>query len=251
MEGERPTERELRELAAYADGSLDPARSAELADRITSSPALSRLLDDQLTALRQVRAATVPAPESLRAAIEAQRRAARPPRRVPRLAGAGALAIAVAAAVVALLLALPGSGAPTVAQAAALASRGAVQGPPAPDPANRRLVAPAVDGVHYPYWEDVFGWRARGARDDRLGDHQAVTVYYSDSQNRWVAYTIAGGGPLSVPAAAHRYTIDGTRFAALSAGSRMIVTWLRDGHTCVLSGVGVSTATLRQLAAAS
>jgi anti-sigma factor RsiW len=244
--GQPLSERDLRELAAYADGSLDQSRSAAIARRIEQSPALAELVDGQLQALEVVRASAVPAPASLRVAIDAGRAPAPRRRRVVR---AGGLAAAAAALAAVLVISLPsGSVAPSVAQAVALANRGVEQPPPAQDAANSQLLAPAVDGVHYPYWED-FGWRTRGARDDRISGRAAVTVYYTDPGGHWVAYTIVGGAPLSVPAGAGHQTLAGTRFAVFSAGSRTVVTWLRHGHSCVLSGVGVPAATMLELAA--
>jgi hypothetical protein len=244
--GQQLSERELRELAAYADGSLEQSRSAAIARRIEESPALAELVDGQLRALEFVQASAVPAPASLRVAIGAARAPA--PRR--RLAvRAGALAAAAAALAAVLVISLPGGGAaPSVAQAVALANRGVAQPPPARDVANSQTLASAVDGVHYPYWED-FGWDTRGARDDRVGGRAAVTVYYGDRGGHWIAYTIVGGGPLSVPAGAGHQTLAGTRFAVFSAGSRTVVTWLRHGHSCVLSGVGVPVASMLKLAA--
>jgi hypothetical protein len=243
--GQRLSERELRELAAYADGSLDSARSAAVAQRIEQSPALTQLLGDQLRALDAVHAAAAPAPSSLRIAIDGARA---PSRRRSWLPRASALAAAAAALAAVLAVALPsGGGGPSVAQAAALASRGAVLPAPAQDAADRQMLASAVDGLHYPYWEAI-GWRSRGARDDRIAQHAAVTVYYADASHRSVAYTIVGGAPLSVPASASRLTFQGTRFALFTVGSRTVVTWLRHGHTCVLSGVRVPAATMLGLA---
>ena len=244
--GQPLSERDLRELAAYADGSLEQARIAAIARRIEQSPALAELVDGQLRALEYVQASVVPAPASLRAAISA----ARAPASRRRLAvRGGALAAAAAALAVVLVITLPGGGAaPSVAQAVALANRGVAQPPPGRDVANSQMLASAVDGVHYPYWED-FGWQTRGARDDRIGRRAAVTVYYADARDHWIAYTIVGGGPLSVPAGAGHQTLAGTRFAVFSAGSRTVVTWLRHGHSCVLSGVGVPATTMLKLAA--
>jgi hypothetical protein len=245
--GQPLSERDLRELAAYADGSLDQSRSAAIARRIEQSPAFAELIDGQLRALEAVQASAVRAPASLQVAIDAARAPA--PRR-PRVVRAGGLAAAAAALAAVLVIVLPsgGGGTPSVAQAAALASRGVAQPPPAQDAANKQMLASAVDGVHYPYWED-FGWRTRGARNDRIDQRPAVTVYYDDPSGHLIAYTIVGGGPLSVPAGAGHQTLAGVRFAVFTAGSRTVVTWIRQGHSCVLSGAGVPAATMLKLAA--
>jgi hypothetical protein len=243
--GQPLSERDLRELAAYADGSLDQSRNAAIARRIERSPALAELIGGQLRTLEAVQASAVPAPASLRVAIDAARAPA--PRRM-RLIRGGSLAAAAAALAAVLVIVLPSGGAaPSVAQAVALADRGIAQPPPARDAANSQTLASAVDGVHYPYWEE-FGWRTRGARDDRIGRRAAVTVYYDDRGGHSIAYTIVGGGPLSVPAGAEHQTLAGTRFAIFTAGSRTVVTWLRRGHSCVVSGVGVPATTMLKLA---
>lgn len=250
-QGNRLSERELRELAAYADGSLDAKRGAEVARRIAQSPAIAQFVGDQVSAVDAVRAANVSAPVALRAAIESQRPAQRARLRLPRprIALAAPLATAVAALAIALAVALGGGSGPSVAQAAQLADRGSALPAPAQDSNNRQMLVSSVDGLHYPYWEDAFGWRARGARADTLGGRDAVTVYYSDSASHSIAYTIVGGSSLASPGGATHTVWRGTRFAVLTVGSRTVVTWLRHGHTCVLSSVNVPSATMVKLAA--
>jgi hypothetical protein len=95
-----------------------------------------------------------------------------------------------------------------------------------------------VSGLPFPYWEDRFDWRAAGARTDHLAGRVATTVFYRRGAQR-VAYTIVSGQPLAAPAS----------HAALSIAGRQVVTWLRRGNTCVLSGRGVPVAELVRLAA--
>lgn len=68
-----PTERELADLAALADGSLAPARRAEVEAPVAASPERQALVDEQRRAIRAVRAAAVPAPLSLRERVEETR----------------------------------------------------------------------------------------------------------------------------------------------------------------------------------
>lgn len=72
-------ERDLAELAALADGSLDPKRRATAAARVARSPDLAALLAEQERALALTRraAAAVEAPRALRARIAAERRRSR------------------------------------------------------------------------------------------------------------------------------------------------------------------------------
>jgi hypothetical protein len=250
-EHSKPTATELAELSALADGTLDPARRATAEARIAASPELSALYERErrvVAALHQARA-TDRAPGHLRTRIEA----ARPSRRAQtrrRFAYAGGLAGALAAAALALVLILPSGapGAPSVSDAAALATRGATQPPPAPDPANPRAqLHQSVDEVYFPNWTTSFGWRAVGARTDNLDGHQAVTVYY-DWNGGHIAYTIVAAPALAEPAA-HRTWLDGTELRTLTTGSRLVVTWRRSGDTCVLSGTGITARELQKLAA--
>jgi Anti-sigma-K factor rskA, C-terminal len=88
-------DQEIVELAALADGSLAPERRAALEARVADSPELGDLLAEQQRAVDLARsaAAEVEAPASLRARIEAPRRARRPVRRRVGLIAAGAAAV--------------------------------------------------------------------------------------------------------------------------------------------------------------
>jgi hypothetical protein len=92
--------REIAELAALADGSLAPGRRAALEARVAASSELADRLAEQQRAVALARsaAAAVEAPAGLRARIEAQRRARRPPlqRRLVLIGAAAAAVLAVA-----------------------------------------------------------------------------------------------------------------------------------------------------------
>jgi hypothetical protein len=250
-EKNQPTAAELADLSALADGSIDPARRDDVEARIAGAPELSALYARErrvVEALHQARA-TERAPERLRARIEA----ARPPRRVlarRRLGYVGGLAGALAAVALALVLALPGGtpGAPSVSDAAALAVRGPTQAPPAPDPVRPdAMLHQNVGEVYFPNWGRSLGWRAVGARTDRLRGHEAITVYYQWREDR-IAYTIVSAPALPKPAA-HRTWLHGTELRTLTQNGRLVVSWYRGGDTCVLSGRGVTAAELQKLAA--
>ncbi len=99
------------ELAALADGSLDPERRAELEAQIEASPILADRLAEQERAVGLLRGAgdEVEAPAGLRARLDAQRsaRTVRTPRRLA-LGGVAAAAVA-AAAIVAVVVVGSGS----------------------------------------------------------------------------------------------------------------------------------------------
>ena len=98
-------DREIAELAALADGSLEPERRDALEARVAASSELADRLAEQqrAVALTQSAAEEVEAPAALRARVEAQRRSrrGRAPRRLV-LAGAATTAALVAAVAVAV-----------------------------------------------------------------------------------------------------------------------------------------------------
>ena len=108
------------ELAALADGSVEPERRAELEARIEASPILADRLAEQERAVALLRGAgdDVEAPAGLRARVDAQR-SARTVRTPRRLALAGVAAAAVVA--VAIGVGVAGSGSHGARYQAALA----------------------------------------------------------------------------------------------------------------------------------
>jgi hypothetical protein len=246
-----PTAAELAELSALADGTLDPARHAEVQARIQASPELTALYERErlvVDALHQARA-TERAPARLRERVDASRPSrATVARR--RFVFAGGVAAALAAVVLALVLALPSGtpGGPSVSDAAALAALGSTQPAPVRDPSSpggRQYEG--LGEVYFPNWATRFGWSAVGTRTDNLGGHSAVTVYYK-RKNSTVAYTIVHSPPLTQPSTKGT-DWNGTELRTLEANGRLVVTWRRDGDTCVLSGTGVTAAELQRLAA--
>ena len=69
MAGEdgNPTDAELAELAAFADGSLPADRGQAVAERVERSPELSAMVAEQRAALEAVAALDVRAPAELHA----------------------------------------------------------------------------------------------------------------------------------------------------------------------------------------
>jgi anti-sigma factor RsiW len=224
------------ELALLVDGQLEPQRAAALEARADLAPriALVRAGRDQLRAA----AASVEAPFELRRRVDALgtrpigRRRWRP---LAALAGVGA------AAAVALVLATTG-GAPTVtavldaagaSPAAAISSSG---GP---------LLPVAVEGVRFPNYQEKFGWRAVGRRDDEIDGRDVTTVFYERGGER-VSYSIVAGDALAEPDG-EDVEAEGTRLRRIGAGNA--VTWRRLGHTCVMDGSSaVSLAAVAELA---
>ncbi len=161
-------------------------------------------------------------------------------------------ALAVAAVAVALAVGLSGGsggGAPTLTprQASALTLSAATAPAPAESQSDRGHLAAAVDGVAFPYWEDHFGWRSSGARSGRLAGRSVTTVFYENGGRR-LGYAIVSGTPaprLSGGVVAWRA---GVPYRLISNGETHIITWLRNGHLCVVAARGVDSATLLRLA---
>jgi hypothetical protein len=242
--------RELADLAMLADGSLPRARHAEVQARIAAMPGGPELLENERRAVAALRgAAQVPAPAGLRERIAADRaRAGRTPSRRRAVLGSG-LAGALAVVALVLVLALPGGapGSPSVSQAASLALRGPSAPAPLPAPgAARATLARDVDEVYFPNWTAI-GWKATGERIDRLDGHVLDTIYYRGHGTQ-IAYTIVGGSALAQPGGAPPVRWNKVELRSLALDHQILVTWRRDGHTCILTGARVSDATLLHLA---
>jgi hypothetical protein len=74
-----------------------------------------------------------------------------------------------------------------------------------------------------------------GARDDKIEDRSAKTVYYDNPKGARAAYTILGGDKIDAPSGARKLTNAGIDLWISQDHGRRIVTWTRAGHTCVLS----------------
>jgi hypothetical protein len=199
--------------------------------------------DDELAergrALIAAAVAETTAPLALRERIEADRTRAgqnggarRSRGLLGKLVPAGGL---LAAAVVALVLVLGGSNAPSVLATASLATRGPVLPAPAEDESNGSVLKASIDGVPFPYWGGSFKWNAVGARDDKIKDRSAKTVYYDNPDGVRAAYTIVGGDEIEPPSDARKHTGTGIPLWISQDHGRRIVIWYRAGHTCVLS----------------
>ena len=241
---------QLADVARLADGTLPADRRAEVEARVAASPQLSSIVERQGLALDALRGtADTGAPARLRAQVDRRRgadRTARGGRR--RIALGGAIAVAASVAL-ALMLVLPGafSGDPSVDDAAALADKPPTQAAPGAVPGTPQLLRAEVDDVPFPNYAAKFDWKPVGAREDDPSDRAATTVYYGRG-GREIAYTIVSGDALDPPADASSTTRGGVEYRTFRDDGRTVVTWERDGHTCVLSGKAVRPAELITLA---
>jgi hypothetical protein len=186
-------------------------------------------------------------PPGLRERIAAQ--TARPVRRSrPRVVLAGAVATAACAVVLALTLVAELGGHPTIAEAARPSALAATARAPAQDARRPTLLRASFAGVTYPDWNRQFGWRTTGRRHDSLeGGRTAETVFYQHTHHR-IGYTVVSGKPLERPGHAQRFVVNGLQMLAYKDGRRDVVTFERNGRTCVLAGVVHRRSTLVKLA---
>jgi hypothetical protein len=240
-----------RDLAAFADGSLPAARRRQVEEALAASPELRSAVAAQQQVLGAIDAAARErAPSSLRARV---RLAQPPPRRrragrVGVIALGSALAASPAAAMVVVLAVGSGTVAPTVAQAAVLTGRApqAVVGEPVVD--RGTLPGVSAAGLTYPYWEDHFRYHAVGVRHDELGGRKITTVFYRHGSSR-VAYAIVSGAPLRLGAKAWSSKLQGVKLWATQTSHGLVVSWLRNGHTCILIGSHTALPAMYRLAA--
>jgi len=239
-------ERTRRALASLADGSLHGYERAELEARLASSPPLRAALERQRAAAALLREVDLAAPAELRVRVEQARASARPKPRRRWLIGAPIAAAAAAAALFAAVLLPSGSTSPTVPEVASL-YQGAPTASVDVDPSNTKLLAAHVEGVAFPNWKGEFGWRSTGTRTDRLDDRTARTVFYEQAGKR-LAYTIVSGDGIRAPSGSRHTRLNGVNLHSFDSGHRHVVTWWRDGRTCVLSGSDVDEHELLTLA---
>jgi hypothetical protein len=216
------------ELALLVDGQLDRDRAAELEARpeLAGRIALGRAGRERL----RMAAASVEAPFELRRRVDAL--AARPPRTRRRWAPLAALS-GVAAAVALALVLVVGGGAPSVGDVLDSAGRAPAA---AISPAGGPLLPVAVEDVRFPNYQEKFGWRAIGRREDEIDGRAVTTVFYRRGAER-VRYSIVAGEALAEPAG-RDIEAAGTRLRQIGAGA---VTWRRLGHTCVMVGPDLRT----------
>jgi anti-sigma factor RsiW len=234
-------------LTRLADGSATDAERAELEAAAMRSPELAAELAEQRTAVSLLAALELSAPPRLHERVQAlepvpaRRRRAR---MTPRLA---IVAIAVVA-VVAVALSRP-VGHANVRGVIALALAAGEQVPPAVSPRDHAVLDVAIDRTAFPNWK-YLGWRTTGDRLDNVGGQQVETVYYQTAGDERVGYSIVGGATVPLGKAQLALRRRGVSYWVLPHGGATVVSWRRDGHTCVLASREASARTLISLAQA-
>jgi len=239
-------EQTRRALASLSDGSLQGYERIDLDARLATSPTLRAALERQRAGAAALRSVDLVAPAELRARVARARASARPSRR-RRLTIAGPFAAAAAAAALVAILVLPsGADSPTVPTVASLYQRVPAEAVGV-DPSNAKLLSAEVEGVPFPNWRGEFGWLASGTRTDRIGDRATRTVFYRHADKR-IAYTIVTGDGIRAPDGSKTARLNGVSLHSFDSGNRRVVSWWRDGRTCVLSASGVGEHELLTLA---
>jgi hypothetical protein len=263
-----------RDLAALADGSLEPARRAEVEALAARSPELAAALAEQLSAVALMASAReISGSAQFHDGVRqlARRRSVYPGwlgrgqrstrlradgDRSPRqrklgLATAGGSALAVLAAIV-IAASLGGHGSSMLRLPAyvTFAARPATIAAPAKAPGHGGLLAIAVDGLAFPDWEHSNGWRAVGVRADLLRGHAVTTVFYADASGARIGYSIVAPPPppLTWPKRSTVVSRAHVHYWVQTVGGVPVIAWTHAGHRCVLSGRGVSSKLLLALA---
>jgi hypothetical protein len=208
------------------------SRTPEPPDR-DLSPAESEAVGRHIHQL----ALSVEAPPSLRARLSQAEADRRPRRRwSPRVAIPALAGTAVAAVVAAVLIVAGGAAGPTVHDAAALALARPMAAAPAPS--GPAALSASEDGITFPnYAYEWPAWKAAGARHDTIDGREATTITYRGPLGD-VGYTIVAGEALPKPDGARRVVSNGLELAIYRKDGATVVTWEKDGHTCVLAGKG-------------
>jgi hypothetical protein len=238
----------MRDILALDGGTLSERRRARALARVAADPEAQRMLDQQRRVRAALEALPVYAPSSLRARIERLHADAERTLLPIALTRRATVAAAVACAALALVFTLMlSSQAPTTTAVAAVVHRQAAE--PAPQQGSRpALLDREFAGVEFPRWRDEFGWNAVGARRDTIDGRATDTVFYFHQGHR-VSYTVVGGAPLEPPSDARRVRIGATTgYVYHDDEDHTVVTFERNGRTCVLAGHVIRDSTLIELA---
>ncbi len=239
----RPKPSDEDRLARLADGSIAEAERAELERAVAASPELAAKLAEQRRALQIVAAVDVEAPVRLLGRISGPEPAARRARR--RLPIRGVVVVAGVALILALI-AIRGTAADVRGEVHIALDRATLSAP-ARSRTDPAALTVSVAGISFPYWSGR-GWRATGARTDSFGDRAVETVFYNSADYGRVGYSIVAGAPLAVGRTQQVLRGGGVVYSILSADGATVVTWQREGHTCVLASRRAPASALLALA---
>lgn len=225
------------------DEHIDP-----LPGNPVEAPAALRALDDVVAPdrLRMVVAEAVAGAQRAQAPRRSAWLLRRGGRRLARVV-AVQLVIVLALAFAAQRIIAPdggGTAAPSARDAVTVALRQPTD-PAPPAIAGGETLAAHAGPIAFPTWTHV-GWHAVGTRTDTVAGHELRTVFYVDAAGRRIGYAIADA---QLPVAGGQLVVRrGAQLRVLDHGATAVVTWRRDGRTCVLAGRGVPVGRLLTLA---
>ncbi len=184
--------------------------------------------------------ADVRAPQSLRESIERDRERAAARARAPfwrrhrwGLAAAGAAAAALAAVAIALETG-SNQAKPSLTKVYAAARLDPTKAAPARLGGTPPVLGAKVGALVFPDWQQKFGWKAVGRRDDTLSGRPVTTVFYRNPEGARLGYTVVSGDPLGGNPPGRQVTRKAKTYNVARAGKRTIVTWTQQGHTCAI-----------------
>jgi hypothetical protein len=151
-----------------------------------------------------------------------------------RIGAVAATAAVIVVAVTALFVQSGRSTLPTAEEVAAVWTRPANGAPVSADPARPTQLDVSYHGIAYPNYHDHEGWHPVSLRHDTIAGYPTMTVFYETGRRR-AAYTIVHATGLAVPATARRLRVGGLSLTEFRRGDRWIVTFERNGNTCVLT----------------
>jgi hypothetical protein len=234
---------ELETLLALAENrSLEPEQ-VEVAARLRRDPRTRRALERQRRIAGALRGGGPAAPPTLAPKLaEKTARLSRPRRRGSTQAAWSVKLIAATVAVLAVVGVVAsvimgssgGTTRPTAAQIAAVWTLPAGGRRVSTDPDHPTQLDISYHGIVFPNFHDREGWHPAGARYDRIRGLMTATVFYQTGRRR-AAYTIVPAAGLPVPAHASHLRVAGLALREFRNGDRWIVTFERNGNTCVLT----------------
>lgn len=185
--------------------------------------------------------ADVQTPQSLREGIERDRERAAARTRVPfwrRHRWALAMTSVVAAATAVGVVALQNgndAARPPLGDVYAAAGLAPTEPPPAPLGGTPPVLEAEVGELEFPDWTKTFDWKAVGRRDDTLSGRTVTTVFYRNPEGARLGYAVVSGDPLGDDPPGRQVIREGKSYNVARTGGRTVVTWIQEGHTCVIT----------------
>jgi hypothetical protein len=165
-----------------------------------------------------------------------------PGERASRVGLWAGIAVTIVAVIVALLFGIARQDDPgkIVLDVVSLHERGSTGSPPVP-------AAEPIRGDGFAYFASRAHWSPSGTRQDRVEGRRVITAFW-DRSGRRIAYSVVSDAPVDAPADARRIGRRGVLLRSFDRGGRTAVAWTENGHTAVISAIGVSRAALYNLA---